>query len=472
MNEINPKAHADGIAVYCAHDGIVPFAELRPNPLNPNTHSDRQIEMLAEIIRRQGWRNPITVSTRSGYIVRGHGRLMAARLLRVSAVPVDYQDYASESEEWADLIADNRLAELAEMDAAKLVELLGQIDASAIELSGYTQDELTALAASLSEQNALAELADSVAPDAPETPFTQSGDKYIFAGGTHVLICGDSTKPDTLAALMGDDKADLVITDPPYNVDYAGHKKIRDKILNDRKSGDTFYRFLIQAFAAIKTVCRAGTAVYVFHADIEGVNFRIAFTEAGFSLRQVLIWVKNHFVISRQDYHWIHEPILYGWLDGSKHYFIDDRSQTTKFAEESPDFRQMKKAELLNYILSHEPAPETLMSVIYCDKPQRSDAHPTMKPVKLVARLIKNSSRAGEIVLDPFGGSGTTLIAAEQLGRRARLVELDPRYCDVTVRRYAELTGKRDVLLIRHGAELRSSDIKPLTDAANESNGG
>jgi DNA modification methylase len=196
---------------------------------------------------------------------------------------------------------------------------------------------------------------------------------------------------------------------------------------------------------------------------VEGLNFRRAFADAGFSLRQILIWIKNHFVISRQDYHWIHEPILYGWTDGTAHYFIEDRSQTTKMTQETPDFRQMKKTELLDYILTHEPTPESLINVIYCDKPQRSDAHPTMKPVKLFARLIKNSSKSGDIVLDPFGGSGTTLITAEQLGRRARLIELDPRYCDIIVRRYVELTGRRDITLIRDGKELRGDALELLT---------
>lgn len=281
----------------------------------------------------------------------------------------------------------------------------------------------------------------------PKVAKTKEGDIYLL--GQHRLICGDSTDPATLQLLMGTDKADLLLTDPPYNVDYSsknealnavdkGNRVQRD-IENDRMEDSRFQDFLTDAFKAATGVLKEGGAFYIWHADSQGYNFRVAAERAGLQIRQVLIWNKNNMVLGRQDYQWKHEPCLYGWKDGAGHYFADRRDLLTVMEEkESYDFEKMTKAELQALLQKIVTFPAT---VIDENKPQRSADHPTMKPVKLMGRLIKNSTRPGEIVLDTFGGSGSTLIAADQLGRRCFTVELDPIYCDVIVKRWEEQSG-------------------------------
>ena len=431
------KATAAGIPVFCAHDKIVPAATLKPNPRNPNQHPPGQIKLLAEIIKAQGWRAPITVSTRSGFIVRGHGRLYAAFLLEAGEVPVDYQNYADDAEEWADLVADNRIAEFAEFDQKLLAELLTEVSVSDISfmLTGYTEDEYNDLVMGMSETDVMMNISDDNVPETPKIPYTETGDIWYL--GEHILVCGDSTKRETYRTLLGNDKARLVITDPPYNVNYEG---AAGTILNDKQKNASFRRFLFDAFACMREASEPGTAAYIFHADTEGVNFRTAFVAAGFALKQCLIWVKNVFVLGRQDYHWRHEPILYGWIEGKAHYFIDDRKQDTVMEDDPVDIDKMKRDELVTYIKQRSYTPEVHSSILYEDKPLRNDLHPTMKPVRLVARLINNSPKFGDIVLDPFGGSGSTLIACEHLKRTARVIELDPRFCDVILMRYYSIT--------------------------------
>ena len=265
------------------------------------------------------------------------------------------------------------------------------------------------------------------------------GDVWLL--GNHRLMCGDSTKEADVAKLMRGEQAHLLLTDPPYNVDYQGGTKDKMKIANDNMDDVAFVGFLTAAFNCATQAMRPGAAFYIWHADSKGWEFRSALKEAGLTLRETLIWVKNALVLGRQDYQWRHEPCLYGWKEGAAHYFVDDRSQSTVIEDAGVDYRKLKKEELLKIVLqlTDQSVPNT---VIYEDKPTKNDIHPTMKPVKLMARLIKNSTRQQELVLDLFGGSGSTLIACEQINRKCFTMEFDPKYCDAIIDRYEKLTGQ------------------------------
>ena len=252
---------------------------------------------------------------------------------------------------------------------------------------------------------------------------------------------------------------DLLLTDPPYNVNYEGKTSAALKIANDNMDDAAFAEFLRDAFSNIATVLKPGGAWYIFHSDSEGENFRRAARENLGKVRQCLIWNKNGFVLGRQDYHWKHEPCLYGWKDGDAHYFTDDRTQATVFEDKGIDFKKLKKAEAIK-MLEDIFSDKYSTTVINEDKPAHNDEHPTMKPVRLLARLIRNSTRQGETVLDPFGGSGSTLIACEQLSRRCYTMELDPRYCDVIVDRYIKFKGgSKDVFLIEEDKKIPYSEL-------------
>lgn len=265
------------------------------------------------------------------------------------------------------------------------------------------------------------------------------GDVWLL--GRHRLMCGDSTKEADVAKLMGGEQADLLLTDPPYNVDYQGGTKDKMKIANDNMDDVAFVGFLTAAFNCAIQAMRPGAVFYVWHADSKGFEFRTALKEVGLTLRETLIWVKNALVLGRQDYQWRHEPCLYGWKEGAAHYFVDDRSQSTVIEDAGVDYRKLKKDELLKLLLqlTDVSIPNT---VIYEDKPTKNDIHPTMKPVKLMARLTKNSTKPEQLVLDLFGGSGSTLIACEQINRKCFTMEYDPKYCDAILDRWEKLTGE------------------------------
>ena len=425
-----PKAYADGVPVFCAHDAIVSLKDLKPNPRNPNVHPPEQIKALGAIIKATGWRAPITVSTRSGFIVKGHGRLMAAQLEDMTAAPVDYQEYASEAEELADLTADNRIAELATIDNKLLADIFVDIDTGEIPfmLSGYTEEEYGDIVTALSEAIHDTDLIDADEIVEPTViPFSEHGD--IWTLGRHRLRCGDSTDVNDVEALMGGQKADLLLTDPPYNVDYEGKTKQKLKIQNDSMEDSKFRAFLRDAFYAADCVMKPGAVFYIWHADSEGYNFRGACYDIGWKVRQCLIWNKNSMVMGRQDYQWKHEPCLYGWKEGVGHLWASDRKQTT---------------------------------VLDFERPTKSDIHPTMKPVALFDYQIQNNTKGEDIVLDLFGGSGTTLIACEKNGRTAYCMELDPRYCDAIVKRYVRTTGRKDISCVRQGQELPPEVIAEL----------
>lgn len=272
----------------------------------------------------------------------------------------------------------------------------------------------------------------------------------IFKLGRHRLICGDSTDPQVLQILMSDQKADLLLTDPPYNVDYSSKNealnaadkgnRVQKDIANDKMEDAAFQDFLCKAFGNANNHLKPGGAFYIWHAGTEGLNFKLAVKETGWELKQILIWVKNNIVLGRQDYQWKHEPCLYGWKPGASHYFVARRDLTTITEDESLDLNALTKQELKDLLQKMLDLPTT---DIHEDKPMRSADHPTMKPLKLMGRQIKNSTRPGEVVLDLFGGSGSTMMAAEQLGRACYMVELDPCYIDVICQRYEELTGDK-----------------------------
>jgi len=378
----------------------VSIHDLKPYNNNPRKN-DQAVAAVAESIKQFGFKVPIVID-KNGEIVAGHTRFKAALQLGIQTVPCLIADDLTEEQIKAFRLADNKTAELADWDFSLLnieLEELGKLDLN-FSMADFGFD------VNVAEEAKDDEFDPDQALDEIDEPITQPGDVWLL--GRHRLVCGDSTKPADLAKLMDNQQADLILTDPPYNVNYEGGTKEKLKIQNDKMNDDKFLQFLTDAFTRMYEYSKKGAAIYVFHADSEGYNFRSAFKQAGYSLRQCLIWAKNTLVLGRQDYQWQHEPILYGWKDGASHSWYGDRKQTT---------------------------------VVKYDKPQRNPDHPTMKPVGLCGYFIANSSKEGDIVLDPFGGSGSTLIACEQAGRACYTVEMDPKYCDVIVKRYIESTG-------------------------------
>lgn len=410
MNNNSEARHLiDDVSVFCAYDEIVNITDLKENPRNPNTHPSVQIELLAQIIRKTGWRAPITVSNLSGFIVKGHGRLQAAKAAGLKQCPVEYQNFKDEEEEMAALLADNKLAELAEIDVEKLTEIFKDYEFEDLSLTGYSQEEFDELVDAFEEAKLLGD------PDeVPEEVETRCKLGDVWQLGKHRLMCGDSTIITDVEKLMNGMKADLFLTDPPYNVNYEGATSEKLKIKNDNMEDSQFRQFLCDAFTTANIVMKEGAVFYIWHADSEGYNFRGACRDVGWTVRQCLIWNKNSMVMGRQDYHWKHEPCLYGWKDGASHLWASDRKQTT---------------------------------VIDFNKPQRNGEHPTMKPVGLFDYQIQNNTKGGDIVLDLFAGSGTTLVACEQNKRIAYVMELDPHYCDVIITRWETLTGNKAELL-------------------------
>ena len=444
------RAKINQINVFCAFDEIVETEVLKENPKNPNTHPEEQIKLLADIIKRTGWRAPITVSTRSGYIVKGHGRLKAAKMAGFESVPVEYQNFSSDDEENAALLADNRIAELSEIDSKLLGQMFDEFNFEEYgNLTGYTQEEYNELINVIEEANEVADLDTIILPSEKGEAFTKFGDLWIL--GRHRLVCGDSRNIETYHKLMEDDIADMIITDPPYNVDYEGATGL--KIANDNLSDSDFYNFLLDCFTLMSKFLKPGGTVYCWHADSERINFQRALEFAGILIKQNLIWVKNSFVIGRQDYQWKHESCLYGWKEGAAHYFTEKRNIPTVNELKNVEFDKLKKEELVELMKKILDIPSTILNF---NRPTKSTLHPTMKPVDLFIDGIENSSRPGQIILDAFGGSGTTIISSEKLGRRARVIELSPEYCDAIVKRYITIFDNTITKCIREGNEIAS----------------
>jgi site-specific DNA-methyltransferase (adenine-specific) len=383
-------------------DSLIPYVK------NSRTHSDAQVAQIAASIKEFGWTNPILVDGDNG-IIAGHGRLLAARKLGYKEVPTIELADLTETQKRAYIIADNRLALNAGWDNEMLTIELNDLlaDGFALELLGFDPKELNALL----EPEVVQGLTDEDAvPDVPEEPKTKLGDIYQL--GNHRLMCGDSCSQEAVEKLTRGAGVDMLLTDPPYNVAYEGGTGLT--IQNDDMEDSQFRQFLRDAFVTADTVMKKGAVFYIWHADSEGYNFRGACQDAGWTVRQCLIWKKSSLVMGRQDYHWKHEPCLYGWKDGAGHLWAADRKQTT---------------------------------ILEFDKPSRNGEHPTMKPVALFEYQMLNNTKGGDMVLDLFGGSGTTMLAAEKHGRHAYLMELDPKYCDVIVKRWEDFTGKTAVLL-------------------------
>ena len=438
------------------------ITDLNPAVYNPRKRlspGDEEYESLKRSIEVFGYVDPIIINS-DGTVVGGHQRLSVLMDLGYTEVDVAVVNL-DKNDEKALNIALNKIA--GDWDNEKLALLLSELDVEGymLENTGFNKDELDELLITVSEENIDMEKADEEVPEIPFTPFSREGD--IWNIGRHRLVCGDSTKLATYEKLMKGELAQLIVTDPPYNVDYEG---TAGKIMNDSMDDAAFHAFLYDMYSAAASVTADGASAYIFHADSEGVAFRQEFERAGFLLKQCLIWVKNSFVLGRQDYQWRHEPILYGWKDGAAHYFVDRRNLSTVIDESGrPDVDSMSRDEMAELLaLIYDEVDMVQTSILYCDKPKRNAEHPTMKPTPLVAQLIENSSKKGWTVLDPFGGSGSTLIAAEATGRRARLIELDPKFVDVIVRRYVQVTEKMDVTLIRNGKEIHIKDTGILND--------
>nr|WP_302531106.1 site-specific DNA-methyltransferase [Phascolarctobacterium faecium] len=399
---------------------LVPIGKLVPYVNNARTHSQGQITKLRSSLREFGFINPVIIDSNYG-VIAGHGRILAAKDEGITEVPCVLVDYLTEAQKKAYIIADNRFALDAGWDEELLrieIESLQGADFD-ISLTGFETAELDKLF------NTGEDIKDDdfdVDEELKKPAITKAGDLWLL--GNHRLYCGDSTKEDTFTMLMDGKQANLVVTDPPYNVNYEGGA---GKIKNDNMTNEAFYQFLFDAFSNTEKVMAQDASIYIFHADTEGLNFRKAFSNAGFYLSGTCIWKKQSLVLGRSPYQWQHEPVLFGWKKKGKHQWYTGRKEST---------------------------------IWEFDKPKKNAEHPTMKPVSLIAYPIFNSSLSNCIVLDPFGGSGSTLIASEQTKRICYTVELDEKFCDVIVKRYIEQVGISDaVSVVRNGKTHKFSDL-------------
>ena len=383
----------------------VKLHDLKPYENNPRLN-DNAVDSVMNSIKEFGFKVPIVI-TKDNVIVAGHTRYKASKKLNLDEVPCIVADDLSEQQIKAFRLADNKVSELAEWDFSKLEMELAEIE---LDMSLFSFEELE-----IKTEDNVSEEDNFNIDEALEeisTPTTQKG--QLWKLGNHYLMCGDSTNKNDVEKLMQGNKADLFLSDPPYNVNYQGKSKERMTILNDDMDSVSFRSFLTDAFKNAFNSMKDGASFYIWYASKEHINFELAINNNEQEVKQVLIWNKNNIVLGRQDYHWKHEPCLYGWKKGAGHNWYSDRKQTT---------------------------------VLDFDKPSKSDLHPTMKPVDLISYQIKNSSQKNNIVLDLFGGSGTTLIACEQLNRICYTMELDEKYCDVIINRWETLTGKKAELI-------------------------
>ncbi len=438
--------------------------DLIPAPYNPRKdlqEGDAAYEDIKRSIQTLGYNSPIIVD--EAYIViDGNQRLKVLKALGYEEIEVIVVDLDSEDKKKALAIALDKVH--GEWDMEKLYSILVDFEEKDLQeliaAAGVNNDEFAELKDIVlsAEANDDDFDLDAAVQEAEKNPIVKRGE--IWQLGEHRLMCGDSTSIDDVNKLMAGVKADLIITDPPYNVDYG--EKVNDliesgrsstqrsdsHIKNDKLDEEKFREFMAKAYKAMFEACREGALVYVFHADTQGIIFRQEFKNAGFKLAQILIWEKNGFVLGRQDYQWKHKPIIYGWKEGKAHYFVNDRSQDTIFsAFDDASLSEKSKEELLAIIEAAQAQFKDTESVIYENKPLRSDIHPTMKPVSLYGKLINNSSRVGEVVADYFAGSGTLFIAAEQLKRKAYAIEYEPTFCDAIIKRWEEYTGQKAKLL-------------------------
>ena len=399
----------------------VDINKLIPYARNARTHSKEQILQLRASLREFGFVNPIIVD-KDLNIIAGHGRIMAAKEEGMTEVPCVFVEHMTDAQKKAYILADNRLAMNAGWDADMLAVELADLQGSDFDIGllGFDDAELNKLLGA--DTDDVKDDDFDVDGELKKPAITKSGDLWLL--GKHRLVCGDSTKAETFDLLMNGKSANLVVTDPPYNVNYEGSA---GKIKNDNMADDKFYTFLLNAFTNTEKVMARDASIYVFHADTEGLNFRRAFADAGFYLSGCCVWKKQSLVLGRSPYQWQHEPVLFGWKKTGKHAWYSDRKQST---------------------------------IWEFDKPKKNGDHPTMKPIPLVAYPIVNSSMTGCIVLDPFGGSGSTLMACAQTDRICYTIELEEKFCDVIVKRYIEQAGNADeVSVIRDGVTIPYAEV-------------
>ena len=402
----------------------VDIQKLVPYARNARTHSKEQVLQLRASIREFGFLNPI-LCDKEYNIIAGHGRVAAAKEEGITEIPCVFVEHLTDAQKRAYILADNRLAMNAGWDNDMLSVELADLQGADFDISllGFDDAELNKLLGNVDD---VQEDEFDVDAEMQNPAISRQGDVWLL--GKHRLICGDSTKPETYERLMGGKAANLVVTDPPYNVNYEGSA---GKIKNDHMANDAFYQFLLDAFLGMESVMAVDASIYVFHADTEGLNFRRAFADAGFYLSGTCIWKKQSLVLGRSPYQWQHEPVLFGWKKKGKHAWYSDRKQST---------------------------------IWEFDKPRKNADHPTMKPIALMAYPILNSSLTGCIVLDPFGGSGSTLLACEQTERVCHTIELDEKFCDVIVKRYIEQAGgSAGVFLIRNDVNIPYSEVPEVT---------
>jgi DNA modification methylase len=402
----------------------VKISQIKSNPNNPRLIKDDKFYKLVKSLEEDpDFCNvrPVVVN-KDMIVLGGNMRLKAAKELGWKEIPCEIVDW-SEEKQRAFTIKDN--VGYGEWDWDMLANEWDaeQLNEWGLDVPEFVNDE------TIPE----VEEDDFDIPDGGIETDIVAGD--LFEIGQHKLLCGSSTETDTWKKLFEKQLCDMVMTDPPYNVNYEGGTGL--KIMNDQMTNDSFYRFLYDFYTALGSYTKAGGAWYVWHADSEGANFRQAFKDSGLLLKQCLIWVKNALVMGRQDYHWKHEPCLYGWKEGAAHYFTDDRTKTT-IIEDIADYRKLSKKELLD-LVKEMTSDKQKTTVIHCDKPSKNDVHPTMKPIKLLAPLIENSSKIGQLVADGFLGSGSTMVASHQLKRKCYGMELDPKYCQVIIDRMLKL---------------------------------
>ena len=491
------RATAGSIPVFCAFDQLIDPKDLVGKPRNPNQHPADQIHLLAHIIQSQGWRAPITVSKQSGYVVRGHGRLAAALEFGAECVPVDYQNYSNEAEEWADLIADNRLAELSEIDNTKIADLIADMDTGEVPviLSGYTEDEIANLLTAIAgDGDSEADGVDDEVPP-PQIPMSIPGDLWLL--GEHRVLCGSAPDRATVERLMAGKLAHCVFTEPPYGVSYVSQSGKFEMLENDDLTEDSLVQELIlPAFRHAVAFTIDDAAFYIWHSSSRRQDFYYAMTAAGLLERQTIIWAKNGIALGHADYQWAHEPCFYCSKGENAPRFFGDRAQHTVWRVTRRESGTMettisggititdgagskmhitekppkdKKSRYLRVekgkgvYLYNEGKENTIWEV----SREAGAEHPTQKPVELAQRAIENSTQEGEIVLDLFGGSGTTLIAAELTRRKAFLTEIDPKYIDVIVNRYARITGNVAGICVRDGKEIPYATLLQEWEAAN-----
>ncbi len=430
------------------------ISDLKEYDNNPR-ENDHAVEAVANSIKEFGFKVPIIVDN-NNVIIAGHTRIKAAISLGLTEVPCIVASDLTPEQVKAFRLADNKVGEIATWDLEKLKLELENIDGLDMSLFGFDM-----------EPDIDEVFEDDFDPNdhVPEIPYTEYGDLYLL--GEHRLLCGDSTKAEDIQKLVDDKVIDLVLTDPPYNVDVGAKGDTNEqfdnrRIKNDNMSSEDFLSFLVKAFKNMRDVLKEGGSFYVCHGSSSLVEFDKALQINNLKPRQQLIWNKNTLVLGRQDYQWRHECIYYGWKEGKAHYFIDNRTLTTVIDAPSLDFKAMKKDELIQRL---EDIYSLKNSVLNHDKPAKNDLHPTMKPISLLADLLKNSSHPGQNVLDPFGGSGSTLVACDELRRVAFINELDETYVDVIVKRYINLKGSIDnCYVVRNGVKTPLSEIETFNE--------